>query len=351
MTTVITGIGAVRPDPSTQPEVTSGHPVHRVAGFDPEALFGRRATRFSHRSTLLTMAACGAALANAGLDISASNQETVGIAVGTALGSISGTVEFGSRSFNQSRPYLVDAASFPNTAMNTAAGAAAIQVGARAANFTVVAGPLAGVSALRQAEMALRVGHAQRIVAGASDEATTAAVWWAQAVRDTGAVGEGSAMFVLERLADVQAAGRLPIARLAATTVRAVDPADPGELAEAVTATLRRGRVEPSDVGLVALRETGVPDVDRSQLIAVRQAVDAPLLWGENEMGDCYSAHSALQLADVIKHLTSAMVPDSPAGRAGLVMTTDPHGAVGLALVDLDWPRAEPAQTEKELGT
>jgi 3-oxoacyl-[acyl-carrier-protein] synthase II len=345
---VITGMASVRPGPAATAEDVRPHRVHRVAEFDPEAAFGRRATRFNHRSTLLVMTACEAAIRNAALTVTDDNRGAVGITVGTTVGSVSGTVEFGTDSFDRSRPYLVDAASFPNMVLNTAAGALAIRLGAQAANATVAGGPTAGVAALRYGELALRAGHATTMLVGASEEATAPAVWWAQSARATGAVGEGAAVFVLEHEDTARAAGRTPVARLAATTVRVVDPADAGALADALAEALRRAAVEPGAVELVALRETGVAAVDRAQRAAVAAVLTAPLMWSEDEIGDCYSAHSALQLARVIEHLTSGRESQGrqsqvrgsygPKESAGVVMATDPDGAVGLAVVALEQP-------------
>ena len=335
---VITGMAAVRPAPLAQrfPDGEAGHPVHRVADFDPVALFGRRASRYNHRSTLLAMAACEAAIAHAGLKIDDDSRDAIGITVGTTVGSVSGTTEFGTDTFGK-RPYLVNAACFPNAVLNAAAGALAIRLGARGPNATIAGGPLACVAALRHGEVTLRAGHAETVLAGASEEVTEPALWWGRGQRDTVAAGEGAAMFVVERLETARAAGRAPVARLDAVVVRAVDPADPAALADVIGEALRLARVEPASVELAALRATGVAAVDQAQCNALRILPAATPLWSEAEIGDCYTAHSGLQLAQVIDRLAGGFGhPDGPGGSgeaAGLVIAVDPDGAVGVIAV------------------
>ena len=338
---VITGMASLDPGPATTPAELPLR-VHRVEPFDPEAMFGRRVARFKHRSTLLAMAACDAALADAGLKVTDDNRDAIGITMGTTTGSVSGITEFGMSSFDAARPFVVNAGRFPNMGLNAAAAAAAIHLRAKGANTTVVGGPLAGVGALRHAEITLRAEHADMMLAGASEEVSGPAVWWAGSVRATAAAGEGAAVFVLERRESAEAAGRTPIARLGATAVRAVDPADATELAEAVSQTLAAAGIDPAAVGLVAVRATGVAAVDRAQRTALEGLFTAPLLWSEDDMGDCYSAHSALQMARVIAHVTRQDAAGAAAGgpgqsgtaeRAGLVVAVDPDGAVGVAVV------------------
>lgn len=352
---VITGMAAVRPAPDAEPfpDEEAGHPVHRVADFDPVTLFGRRAARYNHRSTLLAMAACEAALAHAGLKVDDEGRDAIGITVGTTVGSVSGTIEFGMDTFDEKRPYLVNAACFPNAVLNTAAGALAIRLGARGPNATIAGGPLACVAALRHGEVTLRAGHAETVLAGASEEATEPALWWARGHRDTAAAGEGAAMFVVERLTTARAAGRAPIARLGAAVVRAADPHRPGALAAAIAEALRLARVDPADVALAALRATGVAAVDQAQRTALRDLTAATPLWSEAEIGDCYSAHSALQLVQVIDHLggdARARRRGGSGQTAGLVIAVDPDGAVGVIAVTRDRADAD-ADTGDRDGT
>ncbi|MER6421954.1 beta-ketoacyl synthase N-terminal-like domain-containing protein [Streptomyces sp. NPDC001137] len=323
-------MATIAPEEAASDGAVDGHPSHRVSSFDPEALFGRRAIRFSHRSTLLAMAACEAAAADAGLSITEENRNAVGITVGTTLGSLSGVYDFGVPTFDRRRPDLVNAACTPNIALNTAAGALAIRMGARGANSTVAGGPLSSVAALRHAEVTLRAEHADTVLVGASDELSEPMMWWAASALATVSPGEGAAMFVVEREETAQAAGRAPLARLGAIVVRAVDPTHADALAEVVHTALRSAGTRPEHVVLAAIRETGVPAVDEAQRDVLRSLPGARQLCSEGRIGDCYSAHGSLQLAELVEMMRAQ---DSGAESAGLVMAVDPDGAVGVAVV------------------
>ncbi|MCJ1678502.1 3-oxoacyl-ACP synthase [Streptomyces sp. APSN-46.1] len=334
---VITGVGSISgsgPVPVAELAGTAGAPLpveraFAVTDFDATARLGRKVARFNHRSTLLAMAACETAVEGAGLQVGDEVRDRIGITMGTTSGSITGTVDFGKDTFRESRPYLVDAANFPNSVINTTAGALAIKFGMRGANSTVAAGPLAGVAALRQAQVSLRAGHVDTVLAGASEEFTAPNAWWSAAARNTGLPGEGAAMFVLERPEVAAAAGRRPIAELVATLVRAVDTADRSAVVRAVAEVLDRAGTAPEEIGVVAVRATGVEAVDEAQRAALTGLFSAPLLWSEELTGDCYSAHSALQLAALLDAGTE--VPSG--GRTVLVVSVDPEGALGVAVV------------------
>ncbi|MDQ1018920.1 beta-ketoacyl synthase N-terminal-like domain-containing protein [Streptomyces afghaniensis] len=333
---IITGVGTMRPGPARDTDQIAPDPLpftrtHQVADFDPRAALGRKVARFNHRSTLLAMAAFDRAIEDAELEVTDSNRDQVGITMGTTLGSISGTVQFGMDSFGKERPYVVDAACFPNTVLNTAAAALAIRTGMRGPNTTVAAGPLAGVTALRHAHVVLRSEHADTVLAGASEEVTPPTAWWAATARRTGAPGEGAAIFVLERQEVAEAAGRAPLARLASTIVRSVDPADPVAIASVVAEALRRANVTADDVIVAAARATGVPVVDDAQHTGLTRLFQVPLSWHEPDIGDCYSAHSALQLAASIEFLRS----DAVGTPCGCIIAVDPDGAVGVAVVQV----------------
>jgi 3-oxoacyl-[acyl-carrier-protein] synthase II len=333
---VITGIGVVGPDGSGPVPVTAaGHTavpgvrVFPAGGFDPEAELGRRTTRFNHRSTLLAVAACGAALRAAGLDISREDQNGIGVTLGTMCGSLTGTVAFGWETFAQPRPYNVDPSSFPNLVINTAAGAAAIKHGLRGPNSTVVGGPVAGINALRHAVLTLRAGHASTVLVGASEECGVYEAWFAAAARPGVVLGEGAAILVLECAEVASRGGRAPIATVRSVLTRAIDVADPADLRALVTDALATAGIPAGSVRRLALRITGSAPADAAAVSAVA-FLPVPPTYSEHLIGDCYSAHAAIQLADMV---VTALDQDWSSADAGVVLALDPDGLAGAAVL------------------
>jgi 3-oxoacyl-[acyl-carrier-protein] synthase II len=338
---VFTGWAALAPD-GRRPVGTDGPPAYPnaylVTGVDLVAMLGRKTTRFNNRSAQLAIAACGLALRDAGImggdddadtDLSDDVRDSIGLTLGTTCGSVSGIVEFGWDTFGE-RPYAVNPATFPNTVINTAAGAAAIKYGLRGANSTVAGGPLAGLGALRHAAVTLRAFHADTIVVGAAEEFTTQNAWLTRALRPGATPGEGAAMFVLER-ADVAAqAGRTPLARLAAIRTSAVDVADPASFRDAVAAVLAEAGCRPEQVRHLAARLTGVAIVDEAQRAGLAAAVPVAPVYSEERIGDCYSAHAAIQVVDV---LTALRAQAWDGDGVGVIVGADPDGALAVAVL------------------
>ncbi|WP_371600257.1 beta-ketoacyl synthase N-terminal-like domain-containing protein [Streptomyces sp. NBC_00564] len=324
MRIVISGVGAIWPDLVPEEDAEPAGRAFVARGFDAVALLGRRATQYSHRSAQLVMAASGLALDNAGLAVTDDNRDRVGLTVGTAAGSVTGVAEFGLDSFVQPRPHMVTAAKSPNCVLNAAAGSTAIRYGLRGVNATVAAGPASALVALRHAMVMLRAGHADVVVAGASEEFTGPVARVAQSARAPWAQGEGAAMFVLEDATTAQASGRTALAEVAALAVRAVPGLGAVRFADVVAAALGAAGVAADEVVAVAARHTGDPGVDAAQDEAIATALRAAeRLYSEERIGDCYGAHAALQIASL---LTERTLP-------AVVVAADPDGLLAVAVL------------------
>lgn len=313
-----------------------------AAGFDPAALLGRKTARFNHRSTLLAVEACARALRDAGLEVGEHNQDEIGATIGTLCGSVTGSVAFGLDTFAQPLPYNVNPAAFPNLVINTAAGAVAIKHGLRGPNSTVAGGPVAGINALRHASLTLRAGHAEAILVGAAEEYGLYEAWLAAAARPAARLGEAAAVLVLERADAAAAAGRRPIARIAGVLTRAVDPADAADLRRLLADALEAAAVRPRDVRRLYTRATMAPPVDAAAVSAASLVPVRPRLL-EMEIGDCYSAHAAVQL---VRLANAARREAWDSRQAGVVLAVDPDGLAGVAVLtgaaDTDTDLREP---------
>jgi 3-oxoacyl-[acyl-carrier-protein] synthase II len=321
---VISGRGTIRPDPVPRAHTSPSGPAFTVGSFDGAALLGRRTAQYNHRSAQLAMVACGRALDDAGLRVTDENRDRIGVTLGTAAGSVTGMVEFGMDTFTQPRPHMVAAAKSSHCVLSSPAGVAAITYGLRGANATVAAGPATGLAVLRHAMVMLRAGHADAVLAGASEEFSGPTSWLARAVRGPQVQGEGAAVFVLEGRASARAAGRRPLAAVAAVDVRAVPDFSAGLFADTIARALGRAGVAPSDVSAAAFRHTSVHAVDDAQSSGLAQVLpEATQVTDEKRIGDCYSAHALLQLALLLDEATLPAV----------VVAADPDGLLSVAVL------------------
>jgi 3-oxoacyl-[acyl-carrier-protein] synthase II len=329
------GLGGLYDEPSPGP---SGH---ALVDFDVRRELARKGTAFFNRCTGLALAACGRALADAGLRVEDANRHRVGVVMGTTLGSLKSMSDYTRDTLVGDRPYLVNPALFPNTVMNCAAGQAAVWYGLKGVNTTVAGGQLAFLAVLRYAARALRCGHADVLLAGAVEEFTPHAAWAAHRAGPAGVTfGEGAAVFVVERAETARGVGRRPHAEvLSVVTGFSPGGAQAAALAGCVRRALAEAGVTPPELSLLATAETGCADDDRVEGDALAVALGgaaAERLLVKRAVGDCQAASGALQLAAVLAVHRADPGRD---GGAALVTSWTPEGGVGAAVLRA-WSRA-----------
>jgi 3-oxoacyl-[acyl-carrier-protein] synthase II len=222
------------------------------------------------------------------------------------------------------KPYHVDPALFPNTVMNRAAGQSAIWHKIKGPNTTIAGGALTGLLAMSYATRLLRGGHCDRVLVGAAEEYSTQRAWleW-RGSEGTGApLGEGGAVFLLERESSAVAAGREVLARPLATRFRGFFSSDEaaGALAQCVRSALDQAGVSPAEVALVS--------TDGVEEAAVGSVLGHTPAWVRCTplVGDTSAASASFQLA--------AAVGSGQSGKA-LVTAVERDGTVGCTVLDL----------------
>lgn len=348
------GLGAramASPEPGqpSLPQLQHGEPAdfpqdvaYRPAHFEVADFLGSKGIRTMDRSTAL--AVCTAKLLH---DSHAINDglsaEQVGFVVGTTTGSIRSTSDFTRDSLVQERPFLVNPALFPNTVMNCAAGQCAIRFKARSVNATISGGRLSGLLAIKYASQMLRRGYADRLFTGSVEELCPQSAWAHRALVQQGRrhavpLGEGGAMFSLERVDTARARGAAVAAHvLALQHGRWFDADNPGagDALPAVLAgiqeTLKEAGLRPEDIDAAVL--CGAADAASSALeqdaVAKLLRADA-LIFGlpwVQELGDTYSASVSLGLSQLLVSLQ--------AGQSGMVLIVGADGHAGCLLVQV----------------
>ena len=211
-----------------------------IPEFEADRFLGQKGTRFLDRTTLLAITACGAALRQSGLATTADNQTRIGIVLGTDVGSIKSTADFFRDTLVQPKPYMVEPAQFPNAVINCAASQSAIW---HKLKGSIPRSRAAGWRGFRRC--ARRTHHPPRVRRRAPHRQCrefceqTAGLLPRQ-TREGGAgclLGEGCAMFTVEKMEVAADAGDGPGDRLAC------------EVATSASARVARGR---PDRGLAA---------------------------------------------------------------------------------------------------
>ncbi len=249
---VVTGLGVVSPlgcrpafwrrltagesgvAPTTRVEPRGGAPrlAAELREWDPRASIGPAAIRRMDRLSQMFVTASRMALADAGLAPAGEQAESTAIVLGTALGDIAETETF-VRGLVAKGPGRANPLTFPNLVLNAPSGYVAIELGLRGPSYTVCRGEASGEAALALAYDTIAAGTAPIVLAGGGDEISPVlyeiqkdlgvlSPLARRAPRDMRApegarpfartrngfvMGEGAAMFVLERAEDARARG------------------------------------------------------------------------------------------------------------------------------------------------
>lgn len=312
------------------PEPVRVVPDLRIADY-----VGRKGTRHLDRTTALGLIACRLAMGETDADWT-----RTGVVVGTSCGSVRSIGEFARDTLIQERPYLVDAAKFPNTVMNCCAGQIAIWNGMRGMNATVAGGNMSTLHVVRYARNAIKLGHAEQLLIGGVEELCPQSAWaWraTHAVLPQTPIGEGCALFTMEDAEAATAAGKRPWAELLACEVAFAGPLDQrpriGELlARCIRRALERSGVTPAEVGLVAPGAVGLVGLGRAEELAVARALgrEVAQIRVKDIVGECFSANGALQLAALLAHWR--VEPDTES-RTALILSAGYDGGVGCLVV------------------
>jgi 3-oxoacyl-(acyl-carrier-protein) synthase len=192
-------------------------------------------------------------------------------------------------------------------------------------------------------------------------------------------VGEGGAMFVLERAGHCRARGARPLAVVAGQAAshdgrrsRSTDDAErAGGLADAIRSALTRAGLEPADVGVAFADGAGVPRLDRIEADALaavfgRRATRVPVVVTKAATGRMEAASACFDVFAAARSIDTGVIPPTANAAApqfdldlvaaarrqridhALVVARG-HGGFNAALV-LSTPNPHNADSPKELS-
>lgn len=281
-------------------------PLTATPEFRAENYLGRKGTRSLDRTMRLALVTCDQALAQLGTPLASTDRAHTGVVIGsTARFRSSG--ELCRDTLVLEKPYLVSVNMFPSTGANYYSSQIAIRNSLRGANTAIAGGRISGLAAIRFARNAISQGHVDRAVVGAVEELCAQSAWaWylSGALVPGAAVGEGSALFVVETPAGAAAAGRVALAELLAC-----ETGTPGRsglrrgLAACIERALRRSGVAADSVTAVSLGATGLRGLRAAEQDAVRRVLGVlppRQIRPAGVTGETFSASAALQIASLL---------------------------------------------------
>lgn len=304
---------------------------------------------------LLVLAACRMALGDAGLSVTGTNADRVGMVFGTFTGPME-TVGALTETIGTAGPHKVSPRLFPNSVMNAAVGHACLSLQVRGPLSTLATGCASGVIGLGYACDLLRDGAADAMLAVSADELTpllhlgfdrlgllaqdTATPYTRAA---TGAaLGAGGAALVLETLEHAEARGAIVLAEVTGHAVtsdayRVAGNEPSGDAwAESFRRAVAAAGLAAADIGTVYGDARGTAAIDRAEARAVGQVWQPGQVTLANlspQVGHLHSTTALLSALCAARTCTDGWVPPV----AGL---TDPlpelagHRTAGIAAGD-----------------
>jgi 3-oxoacyl-[acyl-carrier-protein] synthase II len=312
----VTGLGAVTPlgldAPSTWAAAkagqsgvgfietfdASGFPVRiagEVKGFEPTSVASPKDARKLDRNVLLALGAAREAWTDAGVE--GVDPERIGILVGSAIGGLPGIAEqhqiLLERGADRVSPFFI-----PSVLVDSASGQLAISLGIKGPNYAPVSACATGSHAVGEAAELIKRGDADVVLAGGTESCIhplilagfcamrglvaeevdpTKASRPFDATRAGFVMSEGASILVLEDLEAAQARGARVYAEVLsygasndAHHLAQPEPEATG-VANMMRAAIRRGGVEPEQVGYVNAHGTSTPLGDAAETRAVKQ--------------------------------------------------------------------------------
>jgi len=143
-----------------------------VKDFDPTDYMSRREAQHLDRFTQLAIAASLQAVKQAGIKINATNENDIGVIIGSGLGGLS-TLSRQIKVLLEQGPNRISPFMIPMTATDMAAAQVSILLGVKGPNLSTTSSCSSGADAIGTAYEIIRRGDAQVMIAGGSEAAVT----------------------------------------------------------------------------------------------------------------------------------------------------------------------------------
>jgi 3-oxoacyl-[acyl-carrier-protein] synthase II len=289
------GIGPItRFDASQFPVRIAGE----VKDFDISEYLPKKEARRMDRFIHYGMAAGIQAVRDAGLEITETNAERVGVAIGSGIGGLP-MIEATHHDFLSGGARKISPFFIPSSIINMIAGNLSILLGAKGPNISVVTACATATHSIGEAARLIQYGDADVMIAGGAestvtplaiggfasakalstrnDEPEKASRPWDKE-RDGFVLGEGAGVLVLEAYEHAKARGARIYAELvgygmSADAYHMTAPCEDGEGAmRCMVNALRDARINPDEIDYINAHGTSTPLGDLAETLAVKRA-------------------------------------------------------------------------------
>ena len=310
-----------------------------VRNFDPGQFMNPKKARRMGRFSQLAVAAAGLAIEDAGLDLSAEDDERVGVVMGNGAGGFPET-EQNARTLVEKGGMRVNPFFMPMMLCNMAAANVSREYGLKGYSTTVVTACAAGTQAIGDALEAIRRGSADVILGGGCEagicqlgqggfnviralsrhnEEPEKASRPFEAKREGFVPAEGAAILVIESLEHALGRGANIIAELAGQGVSSdafheVQPETDGSgAARAMRWTLEDAGVGPGELDYINAHGTSTPMNDLSETLAIKKALGehaytTPVSSTKSMIGHALGGAGALEAVACVKTIEEGVI-------------------------------------------
>ncbi|WP_256757646.1 beta-ketoacyl-ACP synthase II [Cohnella sp. WQ 127256] len=311
-----------------------------VKEFDAEAEVGRREVRRMDRYCQFAVAAAKQAIDDAGLVIDASNEERVGVYIGSGIGGIQ-TILDNYRTLLSRGPSRVSPTVVPMMIANMAAAQVSILYGAKGPSLAPVTACATGNNAIGEAYKLIQRGGADAVIAGGAEATVTdlALAGFGNATalstrndapeqasrpfdeqRDGFVSAEGAGVLVLESLEHAERRGARIHAEIVgygstsdAYHIVATDPEGSGAY-RAMREALVDAGIDASEISTINAHATSTVAGDLSETLAIKRllgrgAYDVPISANKSMIGHMLGAAGGVEAVALIKTLQDSLIP------------------------------------------
>jgi len=311
-----------------------------VKGFDPNNYINKKDARRMDRFAQLAVAAGYQAVKQSGLKIDSSNQDDIGVFIGSGIGGLTTLFEQ-AKVLVEKGPDRVSPFLAPMMISDIAAAQVSIALGVRGPNICMTSACSSGSDAIGAAYEYIKYGNTQAMIAGGAEAIINplgiTAFNALKALstkndppqkasrpfdrdRDGFIISEGAVVLVLESLEHARKRGANIMAELVgygatADSFHMTQPLESGEVAaKAMQMAMKRGGIKPEEIDYINAHGTSTPLNDAMETKAIKTvfgeyAYRIPVSSTKSMTGHLIGCAGALEPAICIMTILSGIIP------------------------------------------